>query len=93
MKNLIVNFLCQKFVTILQYFTILKYFDITLTLFVRHKYIIFDINCYILEKFEKNIKIILKKQAAFLNKTACKKIKKPQNCGKFLLIWIFKSVF
>lgn len=70
MKNLIVNFLCQKFVTILQYFTILKYFDITLTLFVRQKYIIFDINCYILEKFEKNIKIILKKTSRLFEKTA-----------------------
>lgn len=85
MKNLIVNFLCQKFVTILQYFTILKHYDITLTLFMRQKYIIFDINSQIFEKFEKNIKIIFKKTSRHFEKTACKKTKKPQICGKFLL--------
>ena len=65
MKNLIVNFLCQKFVAILQYFTILKLFDIILTLFVRQKYIIFDINSQFLEKFEKNINNFEKNKLSF----------------------------
>lgn len=86
MKNLIVNFLCQKFVTILQYFTILKQFDITLTLFVRQKYIIFDINSQIFEKFEKKYKNnFKKKQAVILKKQPARKQKSHKFVANFLL--------